>query len=84
VRNDDIVVTILRPGLTEHSQVCLRFSPLNRVELQAVGPNAIHVCGTYDPLNEEDSEEEEIGDALNEMELAQQVLKLLGQSSPSH
>jgi hypothetical protein len=53
------------------------------VELQAVGPNAIHVCGTYDPLNEEDSEEEEVGNALNETQLAQQVMKLLGQSLPS-
>jgi hypothetical protein len=89
VRNEDIVVTILQPGQTEHSQVWLRFSPLNRVELQVTGPNNIHVCGFYDQLDDEEDdaeeddseeEEEEVGDALNETQLAQQVMKLLGES----
>jgi hypothetical protein len=83
VRTEDLVVTILRPDRAEHSQVWLRFSPLNRVDLQAVGPNDIHVSGHYDCLGEDDSEEEEeeeeVGDALNETQLAQQVMKLLGE-----
>jgi hypothetical protein len=78
VRTEDLVVTVLRPGRTEHSQVSLRFSPLNRIELQAIGPNDIHVSGICDCLNEDDAkEEEEVGDALNETQLAQQVMKLL-------